>query len=167
MTNNTISRRSFLKLTGATGAAFILASCSGSGEKKELGFIDRLLGKPLTQPPQIEDAWTHIDGELRLDLSKLPEISELGSAVRIEGDVLADPILVVLGDDGEYYAFKNACTHAGRMIDPLSGTMTLQCCSASKSTYDYEGKVLSGPAKGPLTSYALVVEEGYLVISLN
>ncbi len=30
------------------------------------------------------------------------------------GEVLADPVLVILGDDGEYYAFKNACTHAGR-----------------------------------------------------
>ena len=167
MTNNTISRRSFLKLTGATGAAFILASCSGSGEKDELTFLDRLLGRPLTQLPQIEDAWTYADGGLRLDLGKLPEIAELGSAVRIEGKVLAAPILVVLGDDGQFYAFKNACTHAGRMIDPLTGTMTLQCCSVSKSTFDYEGNVLSGPAEGPLSSYALVVEEEYLVISLN
>jgi nitrite reductase/ring-hydroxylating ferredoxin subunit len=165
--SNTISRRSFLKLTGLTGGALILAGCSSSGEKEKLTFLDRLQGNPLTQLPQIEDAWTYADGSLLLDLNKLPELADLGSAVRIEGEVLTEPILVVLGDDGQYYAFKNACTHGGRMIDPLTGTMTLQCCSASKSTYDYAGNVVSGPAEGPLTSYPLVVEDGQLVINLN
>lgn len=156
-----------MKLTGLAGGAFLLTSCSGSGDKEELTFIDRLLGRPLTDLPQIEDAWVYEAGELRLDMEKLPEIADLGSAVRIEGEVLADPVLVVLGDDGEYYAFKNACTHAGRMIDPVAGTMTLECCSVSSSTFDYDGNVLSGPAEGALTSYRLVVEDGQLAISLN
>jgi nitrite reductase/ring-hydroxylating ferredoxin subunit len=167
MTENSLSRRSFLKLTGLAGGAFILSSCNASAAKEELGFLDRLLGRPLTDLPQIEDAWVYEAGELRLDLAKLPEIADLGSAVRIEGEVLVDPILVVLGDNGQYYAFKNACTHAGRMIDPLAGTMTLECCSVSSSTFDYDGNVLSGPAESALTSYALIVEDGFLVIAIN
>ncbi len=80
--------------------------------------------------------------------------------------MLADPILLVHGEDGQYYAFRNACTHAGRMIDPVAGSMTLECCSVSQSKFDYQGRVLSGPATEPLTAYALTFEGGQIVIDL-
>jgi Rieske Fe-S protein len=152
-----LSRRSFIKLTGAAGTALLLSSCE---------FTDGILGIPDTQLPTIEGAWSYTEGVLSLDLSKLPELGELGGAVRIEGDVLPEPLLVVQGEDGNFYAFKNVCTHAGRMIDPLAGTMTLQCCSLSKSTFDYQGNVLSGPAPSPLTSYPLALEGDRLLITL-
>jgi nitrite reductase/ring-hydroxylating ferredoxin subunit len=164
--NERVTRRDFLKLTGAAGGTFLLTGCSkvASGERT---FWDRVMGNPITQSPQIEGAWTYAANTLTLDLSKLPEIGDLGGAVRIEGEVLPEPIVVVYGEDGNYYAFKNACTHAGRMIDPVAGTMTLECCSVSSSTFDYQGNVLSGPAEGALTSYPLVLEEEQLIISLN
>jgi nitrite reductase/ring-hydroxylating ferredoxin subunit len=151
-----LSRRSFLKLTGLVGGAFILTSCE---------FADRVKGVPETQLPQIEGAWTYTEDTLTLNLAKLPELVDLGGAVRIEGEILADPILVVYGEDGNYYAFKNVCTHADRMIDPVAGTMTLECCSVSSSTFDYQGNVLSGPAEGVLTSYALTLDGDHLVIT--
>ena len=114
----------------------------------------------------IDDVWSLSDGALSLDLSKLPELADLGGTVRIEGETLVDSILVVLGEDSNYYAFKNACTHAGRMIDPVAGTMTLECCSVSGSTYDYQGNVISGPAEGKLTGYPLELEASQLVIRL-
>ena len=150
-----MSRRTFLKLTGAVGGALLLTSCK---------FLDGVKGIPETGLPRIPGAWAFADGELVLDLGKLPELESLGGAVRIEGEALPAPVLVVLGEDGEYYAFQNACTHAGRMIDPAAGTMTLRCCSLSGSTFDYQGEVLSGPAEGPLTSYPLTVEDGQLRI---
>jgi nitrite reductase/ring-hydroxylating ferredoxin subunit len=163
--NSTISRRDFLKLTGLVGGTFILTACAGG--EGELSFLDRLQGIPLTELPQFEGAWTQEGDSLMLDLTKLPELDSLGGAVRIEGQVLPEPILVVLGEDGNYYAFKNACTHGGRMIDPVAGTMTLECCSASRSTYDYQGNVLSGPAEGPLTSFPLENQDDKLIIDLN
>jgi nitrite reductase/ring-hydroxylating ferredoxin subunit len=153
-----LSRRSFLILTGVTGGAFLLSGC---------GLGSRVKGVPQTQLPQIDGAWTYSDGTLTLDLAKLPELDDLGGAVRIEGDVLPEPILVFLGEDENYYAFKNVCTHAGRMIDPVAGTMTLQCCSVNRSTFDYEGSVIGGPAEGSLTGYPLTVEEGQLLITLS
>jgi nitrite reductase/ring-hydroxylating ferredoxin subunit len=143
-----------------------LASCSGV-EDGELTFFDRLSGTPLTQLPQFEDAWVYTDGTLMLDLTKLPELDTLGGAVRIEGEVLPAPILVVFGEDENYYAFENACTHADRMIDPVAGTMTLECCSASSSMFDYQGNVLSGPAEGALTSFPLSVEDEKLKITFE
>lgn len=152
-----VSRRTFLKMTGVVGGTMLLAGC---------GMINRIKGVPETGLPQIESAWSYDSGTLTLNLARLPEISSLGGAVRIEGDILPDPILIVLGEDGQYYAFRNACTHAGRMIDPVAGTMTLQCCSASKSTFDYSGSVLSGPAEGPLTSYPLTLEGDQLLVEI-
>lgn len=163
-----ITRRDFLKLTGATGAMVLLSGCGSKDVTSDnQGFMDRLLGRPITDLPQIENAWIYQNNTLALDLAKLPELEELGGAIRIEGEALSDPVLVVLGEDENYYAFKNACTHAGRMIDPLAGTMTLECCSVNQSTFDYEGNVLSGPAKEPLVSYALSIDNEMLKIDLN
>lgn len=163
-----ISRRDFLKVTGATGATFLLAGCSvGLTDETELTFFDRVLGRPLTQPPTIEGAWSYSDEILTLDLSNLPELESLGSAVRIEGEVLPEPVLVVLGDDGNYYSFLNACPHAGRMIDPVAGSMTLECCSVSRSVFDYEGNVLSGPAEESLQSFPLTIEGDQLLIIIG
>lgn len=158
--NEKLPRRAFLKLTGAVGGAFLLASCKLSNIMK---------GATLTGLPQIEGAWTYSEGILGLDLTKLPELDDLGGAVRIEGDLLSDPILVVLGEDGNYYAFKNSCTHAGRMIDPITGTMTLECSSIvckNRSTFDYQGQVRSGLAEAPLTSYPLSMKGSQLIINI-
>ena len=118
-----LSRRSFLKLSGTVGGSLLLSgviSACGSREPGELSFWDRIQGNPRTKDIAIEDSWTYSNGSLILDLSKLPEFNTLGSAVRIEGEILSDPILLVLGDDGNYYAFKNACTHASTFWEGIS-----------------------------------------------
>ena len=155
-----LSRRAFLKLTGAAGGAFLLGSCQ---------LMDLYKGVPETGLPQVPDSWSYSEGILKLDLKKLPELGNLGGAVRIEGEVLSDPILILVGEDGSYYAFKNVCTHAGRMIDPVQGNRTIKCCTMvckDPSTFDYQGNVLSGLAEGPLTSYRLVVEGDQLTIHI-
>ena len=165
---NKISRRSFLKLTGATGAAMLLVSCQPKDVTADnQGFFDRVMGRPITDLPQVADAWTYKNDTLLLDLTKLPELEALGGAVRIEGDVLPDRLLVLLGEDGEYYAYQNACTHFKRRLDPIAGTHTLECCSVNQSTFDYQGNVLTGPAKDPLTSYPLVHEDETLSITFQ
>ncbi len=167
MMTNSISRRDVLKLSGAGGMVMLLTACGAKDVTAEnRGLVDRLLGRPITDLPQVADAWQLEGNRLRLDLARLPELYGMGGAVRIEGEALANPLLVVLGEDEQYYAFKNACTHAGRMIDPVAGTMTLECCSISGSTYDYQGHVLSGPAESPLVSYALQTDGAFLVIEL-
>lgn len=55
----------------------------------------------------------------------------------------------------------------GRRIDPVPGTSHLRCCSVGKATFDYDGKVISGSAKGPLLRYSVEIKENKLLISLN
>lgn len=155
-----LSRRAFLKLTGATGGAFLPSSCM---------IMDLYRGVPETDLPQIPESWSYSEGNLKLDLTKLLELGGLGGAVRIEGEMLSAPLLVLLGEDGNYYAFKNVCTHAGRMIDPVQGNGTLKRCTMvckDPSTFDYQGKVLSGLAEGPLTRYRVLVEDNQLTIHI-
>jgi nitrite reductase/ring-hydroxylating ferredoxin subunit len=159
MTEN-ISSSAFLKLTGAIGETFLLI------HRK---YSDIMKGATQTELPMIEGAWTYSEGILRLNLAKLPGLGNLGGAVRIEGYVLPNPILVVFGEDGSYYAYKNVCRHIGRMVDPISGTRTLKCTSVickDRSTYDYEGRVRSGLAEGPLTRYRLSLAGDQLTITL-
>ncbi len=63
-----------------------------------------------------------------------------GSGVRLEGKGLDPRLLVFHGDDGQYHAIDNRCTHMGRRIDTIAGSGTIQCCSVSKSTFTYDGQ---------------------------
>ena len=84
----------------------------------------------------------------------------------MEGKNLPERVLIVHGDDDKFYAIRNRCQHMGRRLDPVPGTSTVQCCSVSKTTYAYDGKVLYGPAKEPVKTFELQVNNGKLIITL-
>ena len=128
--------------------------------------FQRILGIPATKPPADEGCWTFSGGTVEIDLSRAPELSKSWGAIRLEKKNLPERILVIRGDDDRYYAFRNQCRHMGRRLDPVPGTHTVQCCSVSKSTYDYEGRVLSGPPKEALDSYPVQVDKGKLTVRL-
>lgn len=128
--------------------------------------FQRILGIAATPPPADEGCWTFSDGRIEVDLSRAPELSEPGKAIRLEKKHLPERVLIVHGDDGRFHAFRNRCKHMGRRLDPVPGTKTVQCCSVNKTTYDYEGKVLFGPAKNPVDVRQAKVENGKLVVAL-
>jgi len=131
-----------------------------------MGIFKRIFGICETKPPEDAESWNYSGGRINIDLNRVPELSKPGSAIRLEGDDLPERILVVHGNDGKFYAFKNECQHKGRRIDPFPDTFSLRCCSISKATYDYSGKVISGPAEGPLEKYLTHTENGKLVVLL-
>ena len=101
-----------------------------------------------------------------MDLAHAPELASLNGALRLEAKGLPERVLVTQGEDGQYHAFQNRCTHAKRRLDPMPGAQQLQCCSIGKSIYDYNGKHVSGPAKGDIQTYPVTVDSGKLVITL-
>ena len=111
--------------------------------------------------------WKISDGKIEVDLSRSPELSQKGSAIRMEGKGLQKRVLVVHGDDGEFHAFVNKCTHAKRRIDPRSGTSKIECCSVGKSTWDYEGKLISGLAKKDLPILPVAKKDGVLLVTVG
>lgn len=132
------------------------------------GFFQRICGIPATAKAQNDDGWTYADGQVTIELDKIPELRLSGGAVRLEGADLPERLLVTHGEDGEYYAYRNRCTHLGhRRLDPVPGTDTVQCCSVNKSTYNLNGERIYGPAKHAITTYPVTQEENRLVISLR
>ncbi len=131
-------------------------------------FFQRLLGISATTKPGMDDCWNYVDGKLTIDLNRASELKTPGSAIRIEGKNLPKRILVVRGEDGEYRAFHNRCTHLGhRRLDPVPGTDTVQCCSVNKSTYDSSGDKLFGPAPRPVARYPVEKNQAELIVSIS
>ena len=131
-------------------------------------FFQRLLGSPATAKPVNDNCWSFADGKLTIDLKAAEELKQPGGALRVEGKNMPNRVLVVHGEDGEYRAFHNQCTHLGhRRLDPVPGTNTVQCCSVNKSTYDTEGTKIYGPAPRPITRYQVEQDSDSLIVKIG
>ena len=127
--------------------------------------FQRILGIPATKPPADPGCWGFEDGEVKIDLSKTPELSAPFGAIQLESEALPTRVMVMQDGSGAYRAFENKCAHAGRKLDPVPGTETIQCCSMGQRTYDYQGNVLSGEDQN-VKPLSVLVEDGTLVIDL-
>jgi nitrite reductase/ring-hydroxylating ferredoxin subunit len=130
-------------------------------------FLKRVFGICETPQPTDPEGWTYGNGQVRLDLSRIPELKTPGGGVRLEGKGLEPRLLVFLGDDGGHHAVANRCTHMGRRIDTIPGSHTIQCCSVSKSTFTYDGQAVGGGARKPLKTYPAILQEDILTITLT
>ena len=129
--------------------------------------LKRIFGICETRLPGDPRAWTLQNKTVRIDLPRVPELDAPGSAVRLEGQGLDPRLLVFQGDDGRFRAVANRCTHMGRRIDVIAGGNAVQCCSVSKSTFDYDGQPVGGAAKRPLTTYPVAQQGDTLTIILS
>jgi len=132
-----------------------------------MGLFKRILGICETQPPQDSDGWSFKDGNIEIDFSRVKELGVPGGAIRLEGKGLPQRVLVFKGNDGAFHAFMNKCSHGGRRLDPVQGEDKVRCCSLGRSTMDYQGKVLSGPAKHDITTYAVQQTKTHLKVVLG
>jgi nitrite reductase/ring-hydroxylating ferredoxin subunit len=130
-------------------------------------FFQRIRGACATGEPADPNCWSYANDQVVVELSRAPELFEPDGAIRLEGRGLPKRILLVHGGDNQFHAFANECTHGRRRLDPVPGADTVQCCSVGKSTFDYDGRVLYGPAKEPLKEFELEVEPGKLTVSLT
>ncbi len=99
--------------------------------------FQRIFGICATRQPLDEECWIVENGKIIVDLARAPELAGRNGALRLEKKNLRERVLVIQGEDGGYHAFRNRCTHMGRRLDPVPGVQQVQCCSISKSTFDY------------------------------
>jgi len=131
-----------------------------------LGFFKALFGICATKP-LADNMWSIDEGAAKVKVGDVVELAEKGGAVYLQGKGLVKPILVVKSQSGEYLAFTNSCTHAGRRLDPMAGEDKLRCCSIGHSQFDYDGNVVSGGAKDPLKKHEVELgEDGVLIVKL-
>lgn len=124
-----------------------------------------LLGICETKPLS-GDLWSLEENKVHVKLSQLPAPLSEDEAVYLKGKGLRKPVLILRTKEDQYLVFENSCTHGGRKLDPVPGESKLRCCSLGHSTFDYEGKRLSGMAKKPLTRYAVEESDGDLIVTL-
>ena len=127
----------------------------------------RIFGICATNKPRGHDGWRYDAGQLIISLDLVTELTRPGAAVRFEGKELPKRVLVVLGEDKQYRAFHNKCTHMGhRRLDYVPGTETVQCCSLNKSTYSFDGQKIHGPNPKPIDSFPVEVGEKELRVTI-
>lgn len=130
--------------------------------------FQRIFGISATPKPQDPGCWSYSEGKLTIDLKMAPELKQDGRAIRFEGGGLPQRVLVVYGEDEQFHAFRNRCTHMGhRRLDFVPGTNTVQCCSVNKSTYDFDGTKVYGPAPDSIISYPTESDGDKLVVTIN
>ncbi|HML24989.1 MAG TPA: Rieske 2Fe-2S domain-containing protein [Aggregatilinea sp.] len=157
-----LKRRTLLRLGGC--AAVMAATGSiGAVVATQTDLVDRLQGVSDTKL-LAHEVWDYEDGMLTVDLSQVPDLAALNSAMRIEDEAVPEPLLIVHGADDDYYIFVNRCPHNQRQVDPVEGK--LKCVCPSHSTFDYTGAVLSGPAGAPLGTYTVAREGDRLQVAL-
>ena len=117
--------------------------------------------------PLVDTAWELKDGQAIVNLKNASILAGKGGAAYLKGKGLEKPVLVVRGQDNKLYAYQDRCTHGGRKIDPVPGTDKLKCCSINHSTFDYDGKPQSGPAKHDIKRYEAKESGGRLVIKIS
>jgi nitrite reductase/ring-hydroxylating ferredoxin subunit len=132
-----------------------------------MGILRRIFGISDTGPPANQNCWRYAGGKVEVELTDAEELKQKGSAIRLEGKGLPRRLLLVHGIDGDYHAYENKCTHFSRRLDPLPGQPMVRCCSVNKSTFDYGGSKVSGPAKGAIKSFVVEKLDQRLVIRLD
>ena len=129
--------------------------------------VQRVCGIPMTKAPSQRDCWQYKQGQVIVDLDKIPELNDFGGAINIDDHHLPVPILIIKDGQGDYHAYCNKCGHGGRRLDPVLGRDKLQCCSWGQSSYDLDGKVLSGPATHSPKVYPVRQEGHQLIIEFD
>jgi len=128
--------------------------------------FQRIFGLCATKQPGDKDCWKVSDKSVEVLLDRAKELSSPFGAIRLEGKGLPFRLLLVRGQDDNFYAFKNQCRHMGRRLDPVPGTRTVQCCSIGKSTYDYTGQVMSGSADKDILIFKVTRKKEMVIIQL-
>ena len=105
-----------------------------------------------------------VEGRIALTYSELEEVLQADNVVLVTAEGLPEAIVLIRLDARSYRALGARCTHLGCQVRPEKRTLR---CPCHGSAFDLEGKVIRGPARKHLTSYALEVKETTLEIVVS
>lgn len=101
---------------------------------------------------------------LALGLDKVEKLKEVGGSVILK--IKERPILFIRDSEATVRAVDPTCTHKACQVAYKNKGNKIEC-PCHGSTFDLEGKVLSGPAEKPLRTYGAKLEEGRILLSLD
>ena len=100
----------------------------------------------------------------------MPELSQIGGAVKILDKSLPEPIILARVEDKEYVALSLKCPHRGVELEYLKKDKQFRCASLGHSRFKTNGAYIKGPAKKPLKSYSTrlgILDRNKLVIIID
>jgi Rieske Fe-S protein len=93
-------------------------------------------------------------GEVSLALADYPELQAAGGVLPVRPDGAGKPIMIVRGEGNNFTAHSLKCTHLGCTVGWNEAARSFDCpCHGSR--FNLDGTVLKGPAKRPLTAFAV------------
>ncbi len=111
-----------------------------------------VLGCAAKLPPT--QSVTPVGGEVTIALANAPDLAQPGGVMAVQVEGVKKPILIVRGEGDAFTALLLKCTHLGCTVGYESEQRALACpCHGSRFTLG--GEVSGGPAKAPLTTYAV------------
>ncbi len=152
-----LTRRDFCEICLSAGAGLIVG-CSMDGHQEA---VDAATDLTTIEP---KDLVTANDLATPTDLAKGPDFaicsgwsggfkSAIGTNM---AKFVSFPKAFLCRDAQGVYAISSVCTHSGCNVQFDANAVNFVCpCHASK--FDFNGKVLQGPAAGPLVHFAVCV----------
>ena len=159
--DHTIKRREFLVGGALTVAGAGVCMCGLNGCSTITGVGDT---------PPVEKESYNIEApasKMVVYLDKIPELSDVGGAVKIVDESLGDNIIIARTGENEYVTASLHCTHRGVELEYDHERKLFKCSSAGGSKFTLDGKNAGGPAESPLRIYGNTVEGNTLIISLG
>jgi Rieske Fe-S protein len=138
MSDHKIERRSLLKVFCGSAAA-VCGGVVGCGAGGDMGPEEQLVQLPAV-----------VDGSIRLELSGYPMLQTVGNGLVGEAVGMAEPLAIARDGENTFYATRAVCTHMTctlRFNQLAAGLM----CPCHGSLFEFDGKVVTGPATRDLT----------------
>ncbi len=128
---------------------------------KYAGTFSILAGTGLISCSEDDDPQPNLGSGLEIDLSVAPfdQLQQPGSWV-----LHPDINVIIVNFEGTIRAFTSVCTHSQCSRNWVFGTSQATCtCHSSK--FDYEGRLIQGPARQDLQSFNVAINGNSLTIT--
>ncbi len=153
-----MERRVFIKSSGA----IFVCTCLGSTVLSSCKAISGTSDTPIAPL----DSFSLEGNEIKLDISKTPELKEIGGSVKISINNSDIKIIVARIDEDKFLAFTDKCTHRGGELEYNHEKGQFRCVSFGHSTFAKDGDALKGPAKSSITPYLIEANQDN-ILSIN
>ena len=125
------------------------------------GFLITLAGMIF---PAIEYLWPVMSKGPSVGLKEIARVDEI-SVWGAKKVILGGKALLLVRGQTEIKAFSAICTHLGCIVD-WDGQKRKIVCPCHAGSFDFEGRVVSGPPPRPLPAYPVKVADGKIFVTL-
>jgi nitrite reductase/ring-hydroxylating ferredoxin subunit len=139
MAKGNIGRRDLLRVLGASSAV-----CGGMAACGAGNVVPRSELVPL---PDLRE------GKILIEVADFPELLKVGGCVVGESAGMADPVAIARDAENRFFAVRALCTHMTCILRFNALNITLDC-PCHGSTFEIDGRVVTGPAQQPLRTLA-------------